>query len=206
MWFPKKLILKRLINNYYNNFFKLIGERAKMKKKIKKDLFIIIALLVILSAIILPKELNDLDEMWNYNSARNIADGKLPYKDFSIIIPPFFPNLCAIFLSLFGNEIIVMRFLAVILCTGILYMTYKVLEKMAVNTQINCILVISLMYLFKEHFRVDYNFLVLFNILAIMYLELRKKQNPILLGVLARNMYMYKANNRNFSFSSTSRI
>lgn len=174
-----------------------------MNKIKKRDCFIIIALIIILASIILPKELSDLDEMWNYNFARNILDGKLPYKDFNMIITPLFPNICAVFLGLLGNEIIVMRILAIALCTAILYMAYKVLDKMKVNKQISCLLIIGLVFLFKEHFRIDYNFFVLFNILAIMYLELKEKQNPILLGALARFVHMYKTDNRNFSFSCT---
>lgn len=153
-------------------------------KKIKREWLIIIALILILSAIILSKELTDLDEIWNYNFARNIVEARLPYKDFNIIIMPLFPYICSIFLWLFGNEIIVMRILAIALCIGILYMAYKVLDKTKASKQISCLFLIGLIYLFKEHFRIDYNFLVLFVILTIMYIEMTKPK-PILLGILA---------------------
>ena len=139
----------------------------------KKDCLIILILLIILTSIIIIKPLDDLDEIWNYNFAKNIADGKMPYKDFNMITTPLLPNLCAIFLIIFGNELIVMRILAIILCTFILFITYKILELMKVNKWLNCTFLIFLIYIFKEHFRIDYNFFVLFITLCIIYLELK---------------------------------
>ena len=121
----------------------------------KKDCLIILILLIILTSIIIIRPLDDLDEIWNYNFAKNIADGKMPYKDFNMITTPLLPNLCAIFLIIFGNELIVMRILAIILCTFILFITYKILELMKVNKWLNCtflknileLIIISLYYL-----------------------------------------------------------
>ena len=81
-------------------------------KKIRKECLIIAILLLILTSIIMVKPLNDLDEIWNYNFARNIVDGNMPYKDFNMIQMPLVPALCAIFLNLFGNELMIMRMIA----------------------------------------------------------------------------------------------
>jgi hypothetical protein len=59
-------------------------------KSIKKEWIIVIALLVILTSIIIIKPLNDLDEIWNYNFARNVHDGLVPYKDFNMLQMPLF--------------------------------------------------------------------------------------------------------------------
>ena len=48
-------------------------------KKILKDLAIFCILAIIIAGIILPRELNNLDEIWNFNFARNIANGLMPY-------------------------------------------------------------------------------------------------------------------------------
>ena len=134
-------------------------------------------LLVILTAIIIIKPLNDLDEIWNYNSAKSIVEGNMPYKDFNIITMPLLPNLCAMFLMILGNELLVMRILAILLCTSIIFITYKILEILKVNKSLNYSFLIFLIYIFKEYFRIDYNFFVLFITLFIMYLELKTIKN-----------------------------
>ena len=143
----------------------------------KRECFIILILLIILTSIVIIKPLNDLDEIWNYNFSKNIVEGNMPYKDFSMITMPLLPNLCAIFLSLLGNELIVMRILAILLCTFIIFLTYKILELLAVNKWLNYSFLIFLIYLFNEHFRIDYNFFVLFITLAIIYIELKTIKN-----------------------------
>lgn len=167
-------------------------------KKVKKECFIVLILLLILTSIIIIKPLNDLDEVWNYNFARNIVDGNMPYKDFNMIPMPFVPALCAIFLSLLGNELIIMRIIAILLCTIILFITYKILEALKVNKWLNYAFLIFLIYILKDHFRIDYNFFVLFNVLWIIYIELKligknktkeelliTSKKDIVLGILA---------------------
>ena len=167
-------------------------------KKIKKECFIIVILLLILTAIIMVKPLNDLDEIWNYNFARNIVDGNMPYKDFNMIQMPLVPALCAIFLNLLGNELMIMRIIAILLCTIILFITYKILELLKVNKWLNYAFLIFLIYILKDHFRIDYNFFVLFNVLWIIYIELKSvrekktkeelltsSKKDIVLGILA---------------------
>lgn len=167
-------------------------------KKIKKECFIIVILLLILTAIIMVKPLNDLDEIWNYNFARNIVDGNMPYKDFNMIQMPLVPALCAMFLNLLGNELMIMRIIAILLCTIILFITYKILELLKVNKWLNYAFLIFLIYILKDHFRIDYNFFVLFNVLWIIYIELKSirekktkeelltsSKKDIVLGILA---------------------
>lgn len=159
-----------------------------MKSKIEK-VYVVIVILIIVTSIIISKPLDDLDEIWNYNFARNIAIGNMPYKDFNMITMPLFPNICAIFLIIFGNELIIMRILAIILCTGILLLTNKILRTLKVNKQLSYLFLAFIIYLFKDYFRIDYNFFVLFNLLAIIYIEIKNKKEiskiDILTGVLA---------------------
>lgn len=167
-------------------------------KKVKKECFIIAILLLILTSIIMVKPLNDLDEIWNYNFARNIVDGNMPYKDFNMIQMPLVPEICAIFLNLLGNELIIMRIIAILLCTIILFISYKILEVLKVNKWLNYAFLIFLIYILKDHFRIDYNFFVLFNVLWIIYIELKSirekktkeelltsSKKDIVLGILA---------------------
>ena len=70
-----------------------------MKKRIHNLLLFILIFISILSTIIL-NPLNDLDEIWNYNFARNIANGLVPYKDFNIVVTPLLSIICGIILKI----------------------------------------------------------------------------------------------------------
>ncbi len=65
-----------------------------MKEKIKVRLIDIavfgVAILLFL-ATVLQRNLANLDEIWNFNFARNIANGLIPYKDFNMLQTPLLP-------------------------------------------------------------------------------------------------------------------
>ena len=94
-------------------------------------LFIIICLII--SPVILSKPLNNLDEVWIYNFAKNIADGLVPYRDFNLVITPLIAFIGGLFLKIFGNELIIMRILAILLISFMFLMTYQILNKLKIN-------------------------------------------------------------------------
>ena len=172
-------------------------------KKIIKEILIFLALLIMVGAVILPKELNNLDEIWNFNFARNVADGRLPYKDFNMIQTPLLPLICGLILKIVGSELIVMRLLACILCATILFMTYKILNFLKINNIFILIILVSLYFTYLNHFCIDYNFAILLITLITMYLELKalNKENNILksnikfdfgLGILVGTTILFK--------------
>lgn len=162
-----------------------------MKNKKLKNLLIIFVLFLAVSAVIIPKELNNLDELWNYNFARNIADGLLPYKDFNMVITPLLSIICGIILKLTFNELIVMRILAVCLITAILYITYKIFEVLKIDQYVRNILIICIYILLNTFFCIDYNFGILLIALITMYCELKKiSQGKELLEVTYKDLLM----------------
>jgi len=82
---------------------KIILNLNKTKNKYENifDIVFWIAIIGLIVSIILIKPLNDLDEMWNYNFSKIILEGRLPYKDFNIIITPLVPYIGAVFLGVF---------------------------------------------------------------------------------------------------------
>jgi len=86
-----------------------------------KDIIIIALLFIAIASCILPRDLNNLDEIWNYNFGINISNGKLPYKDFNMVQTPLSALISGIGLKIFWNELLVMRIFGSILCTAILY-------------------------------------------------------------------------------------
>ena len=165
------------------------------KEKIYEILFFLILFLIILSTILL-KPLDDLDEIWNYNFARNIATGLIPYKDFNIVVTPLLSIICGIILRITFNQLFVMRILAALLCSAIIYITYKLFNVLNIKKEVSIIFTFFIGYLFNDILCIDYNYGSLLLVLIIIYLEIQeyKKDNifiklntkkDILLGILA---------------------
>ena len=152
---------------------------SKNKDKIDKILEIIfwLAVITLITTSVLVKPLNDLDEMWNYNFSKNILEGRLPYKDFNIIIMPLVPYIGAVFLGVFGNEMISMRIFAIVTNFLILFMIYKILLNIKVDKNISKFIVLGVLYILNIHLRIDYNFFTLMLLLLIIYIEIKNVQN-----------------------------
>jgi len=167
-----------------------------MKKN--KEIVIILILTILVAAIILPRNLNNLDEIWNYNFGINIANGKLPYKDFNMVQTPLSAMISGMILKVFGNELIVMRTLGIILSVAILYVTYKILEKLKVNRYVIYISLALIFLLNSQYFTYDYNYLILLITLITIYFELEKEvisfniKKELLLGILVGTSILAK--------------
>ena len=82
--------------------------KAKLKARLIDISFIIITI-ILFAATVLPRNLENLDEIWNFNFARNISNGLLPYKDFNMLQTPLLSFILGGILKLFGQELFVMR-------------------------------------------------------------------------------------------------
>ena len=97
-------------------------------KKYIEDILIFLAFWIIIFTIIVSKEINSLDEVWVFNTARNIANGLMPYKDFNLVTTPGLPIICGLILKLFGTEMFFMRLMASILNSCIFLLSIKYLK------------------------------------------------------------------------------
>ena len=174
-----------------------------MKKKyLLKDILFFIFLIIIACSAILPKSVNNLDELWNFNFARNFANDKIPYKDFNMVQTPLLSFVSGIFLKAFGTELIVMRFLAIILSVSIFFIIYKILIYIEVDKKIIYVFLFALMLLCYNYLCIDYNFAVLYIILLTIFLELKyidknSNRKDFFIGLLVRDIDFNKTNNRN---------
>lgn len=165
------------------------------KNKIYNTLLFFLIFLAILSTVIL-KPLDDLDEIWNYSFARNISKGLIPYKNFNIIVTPLLSMMCGIIIKIIADELIVMRVLAAILCSGIIFVIYKLFDLLKLKKELSIIFILFIGYLLKDIFCIDYNYASLLLALIIIYKEIEfykldnifikvDKKKDLLLGVLA---------------------
>lgn len=173
----------------------------------KKDILIIIFIFMVIFSIIIIKPIGDLDEIWNYNTARAISEGLVPYKDISMITTPFLPMVTAIFLKIIANELIVSRILASVLWTGILFTTYKIFEKLIKEENICLIITTLIGILCRDIYCIDYNIVILFIALVILYKELKNvgdilgynKKEDFFLRNISRSCNLYKTKHRSNS-------
>lgn len=154
-----------------------------MKKKL---ITIIILLILIAIATIYPFSLTNLyslDEIWNYGFAKSILDGLIPYKDFSMIIPPLFPYITSIILAIFGEKIFIYyAFIAVITVT-ITYIAYK-------KIGYNAILIYLLLLVYSSN---GYNTITLFFLIIILTLiDNKAKKQDVLIPLLVSLMVLSK--------------
>lgn len=166
-----------------------------MKKN--KNIVIIITLFILVANCILLKELDNLDEIWNFNFGINVARGKLPYKEFNMVQTPLSAIISGLVLKVFGIELIVMRLLGICLCTAILYVIYKILNKLKVNKHVIYMSLILIILLHSKFFTYDYNYLILLITLITIYFELNTdilKQN-IKRDLILRNFSRFKCIN-----------
>lgn len=143
------------------------------KRKLLNIIFLAMSLLLYNASILLIKELTDLDELWNFNFANNMANGLVPYKDFNMIQMPLLPMLASIFLKLFGQEVIVMRFLAVCLITYIEITVFLILDKLKVKDYIKYLILIFICFIITPYIAIDYNYMILAILLTIIYIEIK---------------------------------
>lgn len=141
------------------------------KKRILNCLLYALMVLTIFGIIIL-KPIDNLDELWNYNFARNIANGLIPYKDFSMLQMPLLPIICGMILRIIANELIIMRIIASFLCAGILYCSYKILNKLNIKKEISIIFIFLIGWILRDYFCIDYNFATLLVTLIIINIEI----------------------------------
>lgn len=157
--------------------------------KEKTILALTLIIVVLIAGVILPKPIDNLDELWNFNFARNIAKGKLPYRDFNMVQTPLLSTVAGLILKIFGTELIVMRILAIILSALILLTTYAILKECKISKNIIFIALIGFFTLYKDFFCFDYNFGVALIILYTIYIEIKNidklnYKKDFLLGIL----------------------
>ena len=128
------------------------------KGKIVLNIVIFIFLLIINFIFIMSKSINNLDEIWNYNMANQIARGLIPYKDISMVMTPFSQFLMAMFL-LFFNSVFTFRIIGTILATFITAVACDIVKKITQSRVVAFIFILITELLLYQLFTYDYNFL-----------------------------------------------
>ena len=70
----------------------------------------------------------NLDEIWNYGFSNNLYRGLLPYLDFNMVIPPFYPWLMSLPFYLFSSNMLVFHVTNAVFVTGCLFLLEKMYQ------------------------------------------------------------------------------
>lgn len=116
----------------------------------------------------------NLDEVWNYGFAHNIYSGLVPYKDFNMILTPFYPFLMSLGFHLFGSNMLVFHIEQAIILTILCFMLFYLLKEKA--------WFIILFFFFPLPFSFpSYNLFLFFLFILLIILE-KKNANDYLIG------------------------
>lgn len=142
----------------------------KIQKKIRLILpYLFLGFLVVIGILLRP--LDNLDELWNYNFAKNIYEGRVPYQDFNMVPTPLSAYLAAFFLKIFGNSLFVFRILGVLLAFSLGVLFWKISESLLENCAISFCAAVYMILLHLPYMTYDYNYLNLLNLLIVLFLE-----------------------------------
>ena len=119
----------------------------------------------------------DGDEIWNYNFARNICEGRLPYVDFNMIQTPLAAYLAAGVLKVFGNTLFHFRIVAIILLALVFSSLYRLCEKIIKERTTAFVITVFVYGLNLIFWNYNYNNLNLLLLIWILCLEWKRYED-----------------------------
>lgn len=146
-----------------------------MKKKTEYKYAIpCITLMLVLGSCVFLRPLNSLDELWNYNFARNIYGGAKPYTDFNMVQTPLSAYVSSVFLHIFDNHLFSFRILGCLLISIMSSFFYKICLRVTSNQTLSFCVTLYIFSLQLPYYFYDYNYLNLMLVLIIMLLEIKE--------------------------------
>ena len=152
-------------------------------KMLKNSKYLLFFFLFLLSYLFLPQVA--ADESWSYGFAYNVATGLVPYQDFNMIIPPFFPFLFSIGLC-FYKGILMFHIEQALMMTGICYMLERLVPKKYLLLVLLLLVTPCMVYNLPT-----YNTVCFFFILCLILLE-EKNHSDFWIGIILGLMILTK--------------
>lgn len=118
----------------------------------------------------------NLDEIWNYGFSHNLYSGLIPYKDFNMIITPFYPFIMSLGFHIFGSSMLVFHIEHAIILICLCVLLFLLIDKKAW-------FIVALMLFPVNVSFPSYNIFLYFLLVLIIYLE-KEKKSDYLIGFL----------------------
>lgn len=125
---------------------------------------------------IINHPISDLDELWNFNTAKQIGGGLIPYKEISMITTPLTPWVSSICLNIIGVNVFNFRILTAIMVSLIALVTMLVCKELTGKKFFAFVTTMILSSMFLINYRLDYNVTTIILLLIILLAELKLKK------------------------------
>ncbi|MDD6212046.1 MAG: hypothetical protein PUB22_02685 [Clostridiales bacterium] len=154
----------------------------KMKQKWNKQNFcrgewpkpaVFICLLFFAAVLGFFRDNTNVDEIWNFTFANNIANGLVPYRDFNLLQTPAACMINAVILKIFGSHLLVMRFMGAVLFAGIGTILYQGSCRLGGKGWFCWILPAAFLGFFYYNVFFEYSCLILFCLLFVLYHDMK---------------------------------
>ena len=154
-----------------------------MRKKIldnKKTILLFVIISIFIFIQIWTFALRDINSLWNYNFARKISQGYVPYRDFNMLQTPFYFYVMSLFLKIFGNQMLIYVIGETLISVSIIIVLYKVFLNIHKNKDeaLSYLGIGSIFYMSFLLF-VSYNDLCSLLVLLALYLELKNRKKQV---------------------------
>ena len=125
------------------------------------------------------------DEIWNYGFTHNMYSGLIPYRDFNMVITPFYPFIMSLIFHIFGSSLLVFHIENAIVLAILSFIIYDLIK--------DKIYIVGLFVIFFSDSLIfpSYNLFLLFLVFLIIYLE-KKKANDYLIGFVIALSFLTK--------------
>ena len=127
----------------------------------------------------------DGDVLWNYGFSYAISKGEVPYRDFNMIVTPFYPMFMALFLKGISHNILVFYIINSLLITYMFSYLFKMYQEKA------WLLLILLAFPIPVVIFPTYNLFLVFLVVLLLYLE-KEKKSDYLIGVFLSLLFLTK--------------
>lgn len=118
----------------------------------------------------------NLDEVWNYGFSHSIYQGLIPYKDFNMILTPFYPFIMSLPFHIFGSSMLVFHISNAIILAILSFLFFYLVKDKA--------WFLILFFFFPLPFSFpSYNLFLYFLLVIILVLE-KRKSNDYLIGMI----------------------
>ena len=150
-------------------------------KSILKKLLLFLGLVIFFFVTNYFSVIND-DLVWNFGFCSNFADGMTMYKDYNMVITPFYPFLIGSLMKIFGNNMLVFYILNAIIPASIMMIVLKLSKKAFIPTM----LLLSFVSV------PNYNLFCILLLFILLWLE-KKQENDYLIGFVLGITFLTKS-------------